>query len=319
MSNLSAKDGTLIAGFGVAIIVLIGSISFTVVKDITAEAHARTTARPPAATAALPPTHATSSIVVVSAPAVIPPFTPTAPTPPQSATATVRATTKTYIEVTESCAAHYQGECLHVRSGPGTNYPIIAKLRTGIVLRVADTPIVDTTGMSWYKVMFDEWLRYPERLKGTWYVAADFVSVLQEPIEADFTPGISPTTTKTIFVNRTKQQLYAYDGDTLVMTATTSTGLDSTPTPRGVFTIYKKTPSRYMQGPLPGVDSTQVYDLPGVPWNLYFTNEGAVIHGAYWHTAFGTPYSHGCVNLSLADAKKIYDWAPVGTVVTVRD
>ena len=74
-----------------------------------------------------------------------------------------------------------------------------------------------------------------------------------------------------------------------------------------------------MQGPLPNLESKQVYDLPGVPWNLYFTEGGAVIHGAYWHTAFGTAYSHGCVNLSITDAKKIYDWAPVGTKVTVRD
>ena len=74
-----------------------------------------------------------------------------------------------------------------------------------------------------------------------------------------------------------------------------------------------------MQGPLPNLSSRQVYDLPGVPWNLYFTSGGAVIHGAYWHTSFGTPYSHGCVNLLPADARKIYDWADVGTTVTVRD
>jgi lipoprotein-anchoring transpeptidase ErfK/SrfK len=91
-----------------------------------------------------------------------------------------------------------------------------------------------------------------------------------------------------------------------------------TPTPRGTFTIYKKTPSRYMQGPLPGI-SDQYYDLPGVPWTLYFTQEGAAIHGAYWHNNFGQRWSHGCVNVSLTEAETLYRWADVGTQVIVRD
>ena len=72
-----------------------------------------------------------------------------------------------------------------------------------------------------------------------------------------------------------------------------------------------------MQGPIPGV-STQVYDLPGVPWNLYFTAGGSVIHGAYWHDHFGKPWSHGCVNLPPQKAKELYLWAPIGIKVTVR-
>lgn len=74
-----------------------------------------------------------------------------------------------------------------------------------------------------------------------------------------------------------------------------------------------------MQGPLPYLQSNQYYDLPGVPWNLYFTEQGAVIHGAYWHDSFGHPYSHGCVNLSPENAFKLYVWTPLGTPVIVRD
>ena len=98
-----------------------------------------------------------------------------------------------------------------------------------------------------------------------------------------------------------------------------STGLELTPTETGTFTVFKKTPSRYMQGPLPGFVDRQAYDLPGVPWNLYFTQGGAVIHGAYWHNSFGKPYSHGCVNLPPQQAKKLYNWAPLGTKVIVTD
>lgn len=111
--------------------------------------------------------------------------------------------------------------------------------------------------------------------------------------------------------------LYAYDDTKLFMKEPISTGLEFTPTPRGTFTIFKKTPSRYMQGPAPGL-STEFYDLPGVPWDLYFTEGGAVIHGAYWHNKFGQKWSHGCVNLSLENAKKLYEWADIGTPVIVK-
>ena len=73
-----------------------------------------------------------------------------------------------------------------------------------------------------------------------------------------------------------------------------------------------------MQGPLPGV-SDQYYDLPGVPWDLYFTKDGAVIHGAYWHDHFGEQWSHGCVNLPTDKAKELYLWAAVGIPVTVKN
>jgi lipoprotein-anchoring transpeptidase ErfK/SrfK len=50
---------------------------------------------------------------------------------------------------------------------------------------------------------------------------------------------------------------------------------------------------------------------------MYFTKDGAAIHGTYWHTSFGTPYSHGCINLPTDKAEKLYEWAPLGTKVVV--
>lgn len=224
----------------------------------------------------------------------------------------------TYIEVTDGCGTHFEDECLLVRSGPGTDFPIVSRLRSGIVLKVEST--IEQDGILWYKIIFDEWLRYPERVKGDWYVAASFVTAFTDEGELELTKNTPTTTpTKKIVVSRSEQKLYAYDGETVFMEIPISTGLELTPTPRGTFTVFRKTPSRYMQGPLPGLADQQSYDLPGVPWNLYFTSGGAVIHGAYWHNKFGTKYSHGCVNLSLADARKLYYWAPVGTQVVVKD
>jgi lipoprotein-anchoring transpeptidase ErfK/SrfK len=107
------------------------------------------------------------------------------------------------------------------------------------------------------------------------------------------------------------------DGDKLFMSASVSTGNKTTPTPKGTFSIFRKTPSRYMQGPLPGI-SKQYFDLPGVPWTMYFTEQGAAIHGAYWHSDFGATHSNGCVNLPVAKARQLYTWADVGTKVVVR-
>ncbi len=220
-----------------------------------------------------------------------------------------------YIEVVDSCGPYYDGTCVNLRSGPGENYAIVEKLRTGMVLKVA--ALVSRDGRQWYKIAFDNEIRYPERVSGNWYVAADVVRVLSDDgdhlLQKD-----SPTTTKRIVVDISSQTLSAYDGDTLFMRESISTGKEFTPTPRGTFSIFKMTPSRYMQGPLPGV-SDQVYDLPGVPWNMYFTKGGAVIHGAYWHDHFGVPWSHGCVNLPAQKAMELYLWAIVGTAVVVQN
>lgn len=223
-----------------------------------------------------------------------------------------------YVEVVDSCGPHFEGECLRVRSGPGFEYPVIASLRNGVVLKVGGR--VEYEDHAWYKIVFDEWLRYPDRLGGDWYVSAEYVQVLRD--EGDKTVGeygLVATSTKVIVVDRSDQKLYAQEGDDLFLETDISSGLELTPTPRGTFTIYKKTPSRYMQGPLPNLVEQQYYDLPGVPWNLYFTEGGAVIHGAYWHNSFGSRYSHGCVNVPLTIARTLYTWADLGTTVIVQD
>jgi hypothetical protein len=221
-----------------------------------------------------------------------------------------------YVEVIDSCNFAYAGECVNVRSGPGAEYESVFKLRDGAVLAVATTT-VKANERVWYKVIFIHPLLYPERTKGDLYIASDLVKPFTSEREEDLIPGQKASTTKRIVVDVSEQNLYAYDGDNLFMEESISTGLEFTPTPKGEFTVFRKTPSRFMQGPIPGV-SEQVYDLPGVPWNLYFTREGAVIHGAYWHDSFGKKWSHGCVNVSPESAKKLYEWAELGMTVTIK-
>lgn len=223
-----------------------------------------------------------------------------------------------YLEIKDSCTSGFGGTCVRARACPSVSCPVLTSLRDGVVLRTTGETI-ESDGITWYKVIFDEWVRYPERLSSEFYVASDYVKII-DAVKTKYTKDakVENLTNKEIIVNLTKQKLYAYDGDELFMEVSISSGLDDLPTPRGRFHIFEKTPSRYMQGPLPGI-SDQYYDLLGVPWTMYFTYQGGAIHGAYWHDNFGTKWSHGCVNLTVADAEKLYEWADLGTTVVVRD
>lgn len=109
-----------------------------------------------------------------------------------------------------------------------------------------------------------------------------------------------PLEEKWIEVDLSEQALTAYEGTEVVYTAIVSTGRANTPTVQGKFRILRKLDSQLMAGP--------GYYLPNVPWVMYFYG-GFALHGAYWHDKWGTPTSHGCVNLKREDAKWLYDWA----------
>jgi len=127
------------------------------------------------------------------------------------------------------------------------------------------------------------------------------------------TPGTSPPSTgsagKWIDINLSTQTLTAYVGRTPVFRARVSTGTWRTPTVVGTFRVYVKYVSTRMRGP--------GYDLPNVPYTMYFYS-GYSIHGTYWHNNFGTPMSHGCVNMRTSDARWLFYWAPVGTKVVAH-
>ena len=112
-----------------------------------------------------------------------------------------------------------------------------------------------------------------------------------------------------IDVDLTNQMVYAYEGDVIVNSFLVSTGTWLTPTITGEFKIYVKYRSAPMHGP--------GYYLPNVPYVMYFYKSYG-LHGTYWHNNFGTPMSHGCVNLRTDDAAWLFDWASVGTVVNVH-
>lgn len=112
-----------------------------------------------------------------------------------------------------------------------------------------------------------------------------------------------------IDVNLTEQLLIAYEGETPVYWVLVSTGLPRTPTVVGQFRIYAKYEYADMTG--------ENYDLPDVPYTMYFYKDYG-LHGTYWHSNFGHPMSHGCVNLPTPDAEWLYGFASIGTLVNIH-
>ena len=115
---------------------------------------------------------------------------------------------------------------------------------------------------------------------------------------------------KWISIDLDRQQLTAWEGDEVVMSAPVKSGRYGYYTPTGVWNTYEKVPNEQMAG--------EDYDYLDVAWTQYFTANRIAIHSAYWHEDYnGRPGSHGCVNMKPEDGKKLFMWAPLGiTVVT---
>jgi lipoprotein-anchoring transpeptidase ErfK/SrfK len=123
-------------------------------------------------------------------------------------------------------------------------------------------------------------------------------------------PSLVNTEERWIDVDLSSQTTYAMQGDQVVNSFTVSTGLWPNLTVTGIYRIYVK----YRSADMYGAD----YYLSGVPYVMYFY-KGYGIHGTYWHSNFGQPMSHGCVNLRPDDAGWLFEFAEVGTVVSVHE
>ena len=132
----------------------------------------------------------------------------------------------------------------------------------------------------------------------------------------DTGPGPQQGAWKEVVVSISGQRMWAYENGELVTSSYVSTGIGNVPetvTPIGNWSIL----SKYDVQTMAGVIADEEYLVPDVPNVMYFDNLGNALHGAYWHNNFGAPMSHGCINLPLDIAAFLYEWAPVGTAVSV--
>jgi lipoprotein-anchoring transpeptidase ErfK/SrfK len=155
-------------------------------------------------------------------------------------------------------------------------------------------------GQPWYWIYDEE--------AGSYQIRAIHLRPIPDDELTPLSPEV-PAEEKRIEVNLSTQTLMAYEYGNTVLETKISSGLPGkTSTSRGRFDIDPKTASKHMgNGNLfAGVED---YELPGVPWTSFFTGDGQAFHGTYWHDNFGTPMSHGCVNMRTEEAKWLFRWS----------
>jgi hypothetical protein len=111
-------------------------------------------------------------------------------------------------------------------------------------------------------------------------------------------------------VSIARQTIVAYDGMRAVYATLVSTGeagledpATTKSTKRGIFRNHTKNLTTTMSSDVIG----EQFELRDIPYVQYF-EEGYALHAAYWHDDFGTPRSHGCINLSPEDARWLFEW-----------
>jgi lipoprotein-anchoring transpeptidase ErfK/SrfK len=122
-----------------------------------------------------------------------------------------------------------------------------------------------------------------------------------------------------IEISLSRQHLWAWQGGQVVFNTPVTSGATGAgfPTVTGLFSIYAKERSRYLNGHPYGYNYNVYVDY----W-MPFTG-GYGLHDADWRSSFGgSDYywggSHGCVNMPKGSAAFLFGWAPVGTPVWVH-
>jgi lipoprotein-anchoring transpeptidase ErfK/SrfK len=120
-------------------------------------------------------------------------------------------------------------------------------------------------------------------------------------------------------VDVSEQRMYVYEGDDLRWKWVVSTGEPGRDTAIGQFAVQSKIPMAYA--------STWNLDMPnwlGIYWSGPLENGIHALpiqrHTGYklWDGFLGQRVSYGCVILSENHAEKLYEWAKIGTPVTIQ-
>jgi len=180
-----------------------------------------------------------------------------------------------------------------------------AGIPTGRILNLYD--IVQVFGEEkagndlWYQIGPDEW------------VLSKFIA----RVTPNTTPPAGVSNDRWIEVNLFEQTLAVYDKRQLVFATIIASGADPFYTQPGVFQIFEKHELAPMSGSFES-NRSDAYYLEDVPWIMYYDGARA-LHGAYWRAKMGFEQSHGCVNLTVADAHWLFNWANIDDYVYVWD
>ncbi len=161
------------------------------------------------------------------------------------------------------------------------------------------------------KQIGDNLLKGPQAALSVPTVAVAFKTVYNNTISLDVAQYIE--------VNLSTQHLWAYQDHQIAFESPVTSGAAGAgfPTVQGLFSIYSKERNRYLDGRPLGYN----YNVFVQYWMPFYADYG--LHDASWRSTYGgSDYyyngSHGCVNLPLATAAWIFNWASIGTPVWVH-
>ena len=135
---------------------------------------------------------------------------------------------------------------------------------------------------------------------------------------------------KALLVSLSHQWLYAYEDGRPVFDNAVVTGMAELPTPTGWFSVQTRQRDVTMVSPWP--EGSPYHYLPThVNYAMLFASGGYYLHDAWWHVKLGpganVPHqlpdgrwesgTHGCIGMSIADAKRLFDWSSIGIPVVV--
>ena len=206
-----------------------------------------------------------------------------------------------------------------VRIGPGRDIQVpfalirrkgakfwIYQKSSGRLIDAGSAPYFTAIKLTGKQQFYNQRLHY-ETDKGQW--VSDLDASRLDP--ARRMPKWGKNGERWIDVNLTKQTALLYEGETAVYATLISSGeagledpKHTTATKRGIFRIHTK----HVTATMSSDELGEAFELRDVPYVQYFDREGYALHGAYWHDRFGTPKSHGCLNLTPEDARRIFWW-----------
>jgi LysM repeat protein len=213
----------------------------------------------------------------------------------------------------------YAGQRLVVSAGTATdsgsesNLPVT--IRPSGIEHVVQTGerlsgIAQLYGVSWLAIVELNSIPDPNRIEAgqTLLIPSAANSAVAPTLFVPDAPPPTRTVGRELIVSLSNFRTYAYEDGRLVRSILVSIGREATPTIVGSFRIQRKYQAQTMTGP--------GYYLPGVPYVMYFYG-GYAFHGTFWHDNWGARMSHGCVNLPTPEAEWLYNFADIGTPVTI--
>ena len=196
---------------------------------------------------------------------------------------------------------------IHIRSGSSISSPIVATLPKGTSVRLLTKP----SGNS-------QWIKVQTNAGQTGWCIQEYLNInnMDQVLSTLQNPHTDiPSYSISVSIAKQKVTVLNTDGQ-VVKQFICSTGAAGSRTPTGVYRIAKRGKSFY----------NKVSKEGGYYWTQFYGNYlfHSVPFGKNYELLsaeadkLGTPASHGCVRLSLDDAKWIYYHIPKGTSVTIH-